>query len=145
MHKLLILAASAALLAAPTTSAQSDQGSGQGGGRLAAMFAMADANHDGTITRAEFDAARAARFAQRDADHNGVLTASEMPHWGNTQPAGGEAPHLRGDTNGDGSVSRAEWDAESAVMFSRLDANNDGVISQAELQAAEQRMQAMQH
>ncbi len=133
MHKVLITAAALTFVATAVAFAQDTQG----GGRFAQMFAMADANHDGAITRAEFEAARAARFTQMDADHNGTLSASEMPQR-RAQPAGGQ---LRGDANGDGSVSRAEWDAEGARMFSRLDANNDGSISQAELQAAQERMQ----
>jgi len=142
MHKLLIATAVAAL-SVGVAAAQTGPTPGQGGGRFAAMFAAADANHDGTITRAEFDAARAARFTQMDADHNGSLSASEMPHWGGgAQPAaGGDAQHGRGDANGDGTVSRAEWDAEGARMFSRLDTDNNGSITQAELQAAQQRIQ----
>ena len=54
--------------------------------------------------------------------------------------AGGDA-HVRGDANGDGTVSRAEWDAEGARMFSRLDTDNNGAISQGELTAAQQHMQ----
>ena len=144
MKTFLIATIAVAALSAGVAAAQSAGAPGLGGGRFMAMFAMADANHDGTITRAEFDAARAARFAQLDADHNGALAASEMPHWGGggAQPAAaGDAQHVRGDANGDGSVSRAEWDAESARMFSRLDADNNGSITQAELQAAQQRMQ----
>ena len=138
MHKFLITAAALTALTAGVAFAQDGQG-----GRFAQMFAMADANHDGTITRAEFDAARAARFTQMDADHNGTLSASEMPQRG-PQPAAAGG-RVRGDANGDGSVSRTEWDAEGARMFSRLDTNNDGSISQAELQAAQQRMQSTQH
>jgi Ca2+-binding EF-hand superfamily protein len=143
MHKFLI-AAAAAVAALSAAVAVAQTGQGQGGGRFAAMFAMADANHDGTITRAEFDAARAARFLQMDADHNGSLSAAESPRWGSGQAqptAAGGPEHVRGDANGDGSVSRAEWDAESTRMFSRLDTDNNGAISQAELQAVQQRVQ----
>jgi EF hand domain-containing protein len=138
MHRILIAAAALTALAAGGAIAQDSQG----GGHFGQMLAMADANHDGVITRAEFDAARAARFTQLDADHNGALSTSERPQWGGARPAG-TAERPRGDANADGSVSRAEWDAEGAHMFARLDANNDGAISQAELQAAQARMQAM--
>jgi Ca2+-binding EF-hand superfamily protein len=139
MHKILIAATAFTAAALGVALAQDGQGRG---GRLAAMFAMADTNHDGAVSRAEFDAARAARFEQLDADHNGVLSASEMPHWGGPQAAA-SGHGVRGDANNDGSVSRAEWDAESARMFARLDTNNDGSISPAEQQAAEERMQSM--
>lgn len=39
----------------------------------------ADANGDGVITRAEFDADNATRFARIDANHDGKLDASELP------------------------------------------------------------------
>jgi hypothetical protein len=41
------------------------------------MAAMADTNHDGQITRAEFDAAAKARFDKADANHDGQLTRAE--------------------------------------------------------------------
>jgi hypothetical protein len=140
MHKLLMVTAAAVALSAGVAVAQ------PGPGRGMAMLALADANHDGNITRAEFDDARARRFAQLDADHNGVLSASERPQWGGgpPPPAAGDGssdhrPH--GDANGDGSISRAEYDAQGARMFQRLDTDGNGVISQAELQAMQQHMQ----
>jgi Ca2+-binding EF-hand superfamily protein len=50
---------------------------GRGANRLHQMAEKADTNHDGTITRAEFDAAAKARFDTADADHDGKLTAAE--------------------------------------------------------------------
>ena len=50
---------------------------GPGGHRLHEMAEKADTNHDGTITRAEFDAAAKARFDAADANHDGKLTAAE--------------------------------------------------------------------
>ncbi len=41
------------------------------------MLRAADADGDGAITRAEFDAAIAAQFARVDADGNGAITAEE--------------------------------------------------------------------
>ncbi|MEJ0023157.1 MAG: hypothetical protein WDN76_06740 [Alphaproteobacteria bacterium] len=59
MRTLLI---SAALVLAASSAAAFAQGPGGPGGRLMA----ADANKDGIITKAEFDASRAARFAEMD-------------------------------------------------------------------------------
>jgi Ca2+-binding EF-hand superfamily protein len=137
MYKFLI--AAAALTAATAGIALAQEGQGGGGGHFAQMIAAADTNHDGNITRAEFDAARTARFAQMDADHNGTLSASEMPQ----RPGGGGNGGMRGDANSDGSVTRAEFDAEGQRLFARLDADNNGTITQAELQAAQQHMQSM--
>jgi Ca2+-binding EF-hand superfamily protein len=50
---------------------------GPGGHRLHEMAEKADTNHDGTITRAEFDAAAKARFDAADTNHDGKLTAAE--------------------------------------------------------------------
>lgn len=50
---------------------------GRGAHRLHEMAEKADANHDGTITRAEYDAAAKARFDTADTDHDGKLTAAE--------------------------------------------------------------------
>lgn len=50
---------------------------GPGAHRLHEMAEKADTNHDGTITRAEFDAAAKARFDAADTDHDGKLTPQE--------------------------------------------------------------------
>jgi hypothetical protein len=50
---------------------------GHGGRMMHKMAEMADANHDQSISRAEFDAAAKARFDKADANHDGKLTAAE--------------------------------------------------------------------
>jgi EF hand len=135
MNKLLI--ATVAFAAMSGAAAAQAPGGDHGPG---AMFAAADANHDGNITRAEFDAARGGHFTQMDANHDGSLSADERPQHGpppGAAPGGGDhAAHgPRGDTNGDGVISRAEFDAQGADMFARLDADHNGAISQAEIQA----------
>lgn len=50
---------------------------GPGAHKLHEMAEKADTNHDGTITRAEFDAAAKARFDAADTNHDGKLTAAE--------------------------------------------------------------------
>jgi hypothetical protein len=144
MHKFL-LAACAMALTAGVAMAQPAPGGG-----MRDFIAQADANHDGNITRAEWDAARAARFTQQDANRDGQLSADERPHWGpppgGQPPAGGPPPGgehhgmMNADTNNDGVVSRAEYDAQSAAMFQRLDADNNGTITAAELQAMHDHM-----
>jgi hypothetical protein len=144
MHKFL-LAACAMALTAGVAMAQPAPGGG-----MRDFIAQADANHDGNITRAEWDAARAARFTHQDANHDGQLSADERPHWGpppgGQPPAGGPPPGgehhgmMNADTNNDGVVSRAEYDAQSAAMFQRLDADNNGTITAAELQAMHDHM-----
>lgn len=133
MRKILI---AAGLFLAASAGVALAQERGPGG-----MLAAADANHDGNITRAEFDQARNARFTQLDANHDGSLQASERPQWGGgdhpagAAPAGGPPPGMRSDTNGDGVISRAEYDGQGAAMFARLDADHNGTITQAEIDA----------
>lgn len=134
MHKLFIAALMLSAASVATAAAQAPE---HGPG---AMFAAADANHDGAITRVEFDAAHSAHFTQMDANHDGSLSADERPQHmgpppGQAPAAGDGAHHDRGDANGDGAISRAEFDAQGTAMFDHLDANHDGAISQAEVQA----------
>jgi Ca2+-binding EF-hand superfamily protein len=98
------------------------------------MF-QADANNDGAVTRAEFDAGRDAHFARLDANNDGALSQDEMQamrghHRGGR---GGGMHSLRGaDANNDGNITRDEFLARPIEHFDRLDANDDGVISAAE-------------
>ena len=141
MHKLLIAAGLIAIAAcsaeaqSPTQTPPPLQERGQGRGGLLA----ADANHDGNITRAEFNAARAARFTQMDANHDGSLQDSERPQYGGGQQASAPGGGMRGDTDHDGVLSRAEYDAQAARMFEHMDADSNGTITTAEMQAMAQR------
>lgn len=104
----------------------------------ASLFASADANGDGLVSRAEFIAARNARFDVLDANRDGFLVRDETA---------AAAPGLRGrvmlpvmfpqfDSNGDGKVSRQEFNAAPAPGFDLADANGDGMVSPAEAKAA---------
>lgn len=42
------------------------------------------------------------------------------------------------DTDGDGSISKAEWTAKGDKMFSETDADNDGKITKEEMKAKHQ-------
>jgi Ca2+-binding EF-hand superfamily protein len=53
-----------------------DRHGGKGGPMM--MLRMADANGDKTVTRAEFDSAIAAHFAKMDSDGNGSVSKAEM-------------------------------------------------------------------
>lgn len=57
----------------------SAQGPGPGGGRMqGAMFAAMDADQDGKVSRAEWDAFHAAKFAQIDANGDGSIDLAEF-------------------------------------------------------------------
>ncbi|PTQ65704.1 EF hand domain-containing protein [Sphingomonas sp. PP-CE-3G-477] len=116
-----------------------------------------DANHDGVATRAEAIAQADARFAQMDTDHDGRITAGEMRAYREAlhdrvvasgrdvpvPPPGGRKHDGMGrriDPNGDGSVTREEYEARALKRFDRMDANHDGTIDATErANAAEMR------
>ncbi|KQN28413.1 hypothetical protein ASF00_11250 [Sphingomonas sp. Leaf34] len=116
-----------------------------------------DANRDGVGTRAEAIAQADARFAQMDTDRDGRVTAGEMRAYRAARhdrmvasgrdvpiPPPGGSKHdgmgRRMDPNGDGSVTREEFEARALKRFDRIDANHDGVIDATErANAAEMR------
>lgn len=146
MRKLLIAAAAVALSAGAGLAIAQNAGApggpnvaGSHGGRGAMVF-QADANHDGAVTRPEFDAGREAQFARLDANRDGELTREERRAG---RGEGGErGGHHRGrhgamgldhaDANHDGAITRAEFLAGPTAMFARMDANHDGVIQASE-------------
>ena len=161
MNKLLIggaaLLASAAAIAqvapapaAPQAKAAKVHTRAEVQAKVAEHFARLDTNRDGSVTRAEADAARTAlraQFAERRDDRR-------------------EQAFDRLDGNRDGAISRAEWDAHEAQrqqrvatrdgdgrrdgrrfhaggmhslgghMFEMADANKDGRVTLQEAQAA---------
>lgn len=116
-----------------------------------------DANRDGVITRTEAIAQADARFAQMDTDRDGRVTAGEMRAYRTAMhdrmvasgrdvpvpPPGGrkhDGMGRRMDPNGDGSVTREEFEARALKRFDRMDANHDGTIDATErANAAEMR------
>ena len=134
-----------------------------------------DTNNDGAIDKAE--AAQhprlASRFAELDKNSDGKLSAAERP-----QPKGGHGRHgkrgggmhdgmQRLDKDGDGRISRAEFDAgkaerdarkaqfvqqqpekaakwagskERGFDFAAVDANKDGYLVRSELRSHQERM-----
>jgi Ca2+-binding EF-hand superfamily protein len=85
-------------------------------------FARMDANGDGSVDAEE----RQAMHAQMRERHG---------ERGGRRGAGGHGMLGRADTNEDGQISRAEFDARSGEHFARLDTDSDGVISAEERQA----------
>lgn len=120
-----------------------------GGGMGERMLARVDTNGDGLISKAENRAMVEARFARMDADKDGTVEAGEgrkgmgegkrggkWKRGAERRGPGGPAMAMKkADTNGDGAISRAEFDAQSAERFAKLDTNRDGKIDAAEMQA----------
>ena len=154
---ILTLALAASGLAAAAAAAQTDPAPPPPGPRGGAMM-RADADHDGVVTRAEAIAEADQRFAMMDTDRDGKLTSAERsaardrmraammarrgedappPGADGARPMGGMGAGWgrRDDPDGDGTVSRADYEASALRRFDRMDANHDGRVDQAEIAA----------
>ena len=113
------------------------------------QFGDIDLDRNGTVSPAELNAARQkaaaalgqrraeAMFAELDTDKNGSLTPAEFARVVAVDTSKlPPAPLLKFDSNGDGSISRAEFAAGTGADFARTDLNKNGIVSVAELQAA---------
>lgn len=138
MRKSLLTAAIGALAIAGTAHAQM-------GGRLADMFAGADTNHDGRISRAEFSTSRNARFAELDRNHDGLISSADFPRMSAFPAAKAKIDALitGADANHDGVVTREELASAPTTMFDLADTNHDGFVDQAELAAFRANARAM--
>lgn len=115
-RKTLILGA-AALLACTTVSAQQAPNAPQ------RQRAQMDANADGSVSRAEAQAAAEARWTRMDANRDGRLDRSDREQ-ARTQRRAEMFQHM--DVDGNGSVSRAEWDQAADARAARQSADNGG-------------------
>lgn len=126
----LVLAASLIGLTAAATPASAQY-------RGAKMFNQADVNKDGTVTKAEYDAARGALFAKMDANGDGTIEISELRAWMRAMPARiRDARFKRLDANSDGKISADEYVARRKASFDKIDTNSDGAVDKAEFDKA---------
>ena len=91
------------------------------------QFAQMDANHDGTISRAEFEAYRERQNAgpQSAPGSAAAIFGHVGSHWFD-----------HADTNQDGRVTLQEAVERPLHLFDMADANHDGVVSLQEQQIA---------
>ena len=114
----------------PDANAQPQDGAR--GDRMAQhILERVDADHDGKISKAEFDAEGSAMFKRLDKNGDGKIASDEMPQhrWGRF--AGRMFDRM--DTNGDGQVTKAEFTAAEDKRFQKLDKNGDGIIEKDEM------------
>lgn len=132
MRKMLVLTVLCAVAVAPTFAEP-----GPGGGcppPLARLIKAADADQNGEVTLDEFltkfPNASEDRFNVLDRDDDGVLSKDDIP-W--HERARILKRLKEADTNGDGSVTLEEFQAQfpnvDEAAFNRLDRNDDGVIN----------------
>jgi len=131
-----------------------DQTRAQLAQQLDQRFAKLDTNRDGKITPEERTAAGKGRadqrFAALDKDGNGSLSRAEFDarrgepggHRGGGERGwhrGGHGHHGFGrgmmDTDKDGTVTKAEFQARALARFDRMDTDHNGVVTPAERQA----------
>jgi EF hand len=132
--------------------------------KVRSHFAMLDANKDGFVTAAEIGEIRGEAmgkmFEQMDADKNGSISRAEFDaaHAGGHHRGGHDMQMGRGDHDGmkmgrgggrmmmmadadkDGRVSRAEAVSGALAMFDRADTDKDGILTAAERRSAWQAM-----
>ena len=79
-------------------------------------------------------AARSVCFARDDTNGDGMLTRAEVKTLFSPPLADRiDAEFLRLDFDGDGLISREEFDRESDRLFRQMDTNGDGVLAGTEL------------
>lgn len=136
------LSAALALLAVAgcaTSSAPPAQSFANG---VDARFQLLDANGDGKVTRAEFNAGFADRmFAIYNRGRDGVITKAEWDAVERANENRAESAFAALDANHDGKLTRAELSRGPQrnrivnALFDRIDTNHDGVITLAEARA----------
>lgn len=147
--RILAGAATVALAAFPLAASAQDGPRGEcPGGPPHAGMAAADTDGDGNISQAEAAAMHAERFAAMDANGDGFISPDERPAHrrgdargpgnGPRDGAGNGPGHgpggrlLQMDADGDGAVTREEFQAAHDAMWERLDSNGDGVIDDSD-------------
>lgn len=106
-------------------------GGGHGGpgmGRM--MMERFDTNDDGRITQEEIDAAQTERFAAGNADGNQTMSIEEFePLFNREHREQMVRAFQRLDRDGDGQVTREEFDSRTAGLVQRMDRNGDGALT----------------
>lgn len=98
----------------------------RGGRQLMDQF---DVNKDGSLTQQEVDQVVQERFAKADAAGNGSVDLEEFKaFWLSESRDGMVRAFQRIDRDGDGAVTKEEYDTLADRMFSRLDRDGNGTL-----------------
>ena len=106
-------------------------------GGNAGMLLKYDANHDGTLTRAELIAGLKAEFAAHDTHHNGCLDPDQAAAINQARVDADQSvatPVM--DWNQDGCIDYTEFSAAPYSLFDQLDLDHDGKLTPKELERA---------
>ena len=134
-----------------------DQTRAQAEAKVRSHFAMLDTDKDGFVTAAEIGAMRGEAmgkmFERMDADQNGSISRAEFDaaHMGGPggrhggdhgmkMGRGGGRMMMMADADKDGRVSQAEAVSGALAMFDRADTDKNGVLTSSERRSAWQAM-----
>lgn len=158
IHKPLLIAALLATAMTGTLAAAQGQGQGkgQGQGMMMEFVGEWDMNGDGTVRLDDMASRRLDQFNMFDLDGNGGIDTAEQGNMAQTIAAATEANHGDAgkgqghgqggpgarihaamtadyaDTDKNGTISQAEWEAATTRLFGALDRNGDGALDQAD-------------
>lgn len=96
------------------------------------LFTAIDADKDGAVSKAEYAAYRDVQFKRHDPNKDSVIGREEF--LGMSRGGGGaEARFKTLDKDGDGKVTKSEWDSDTESLFAGRDANKDGKLTPDEM------------
>lgn len=101
------------------------------------IFEALDADHDGIVTLAEALKTADDLFDAMDQSKDGIIDKSELESWfGRANPEGARVFVLLHDIDGDGKISKAEFESPGKKRFALFDRNDDGKVTPEELNFA---------
>lgn len=142
------IAAASCFVLYASAPAWADDGMMHPGGYADRMFEEMDANHDGVVSKQEFDAFHDKRFKELDANHDGKIAREEMDA-AHQKMTGQMREQFKkrfeeADANHDGALTKEEAQKMPFVAqhFDDMDANHDGKVTPDEIEAAHHRIHA---
>ena len=137
---LVILLAAGFAVSFPATAQPASPGAMQGQG--IERLRQADTNHDGMISRAEFQAERTSQWQRFDRNGDGYFSQSDLPRFAQSRWNGEKLTELRRqfDANRDGRISRAEFIGGPSPIFDAADIDGNDLVSRAEQETIEAKL-----